>query len=184
MNRLTTPFIDQGGGNAEEALAKFQVWLAEIKAHFATQSALFPTGPTAEAEVLAYHAELERAFSLAASGLALPIGTSTLEGRQAAVQARELLLELVILPYNRLLGLRKNTDTVLGLAPEAESVFRLRRNDVVRMIVPAAEFRRPTIQRCAVDRGFASGARILFEDIGEPAQVGLGARDFCSATLQ
>ncbi len=124
VNRLTTPFIDQEGGNPEEALANFQVWLAELKTHFASKSSLFPAGPTAEAEVLAYHAELERAFSVAASGLALPIGGSTPEGRRLAAQARELLLDFVIFPYNRLLGLRKKTDTTLGLAREAETAFR------------------------------------------------------------
>ncbi len=124
VNRLTTPFIDQGGGNPEEALAGFQVWLAELKTHFASQSTLFPTGPTAKTEVLAYHAELERAFSVAASGLALPVGVSTPEGRRVAAQAKELLLDFVIFPYNRLLGRRKKTDTTLGLAREAETAFR------------------------------------------------------------
>ena len=124
VNRLTTPFIDQGGGSPEEALAGFEEWLAELKTHFASQSTLFPTGPTSAAEVLAYHAELERAFSVAASGLALPVGVSTSEGRRVAAQAKELLLDCVIFPYNRLLGLRKKTDTTLGLAREAETAFR------------------------------------------------------------
>jgi hypothetical protein len=124
VNRLTTPFIDQGGGSPEEAMASFQVGLAELKTHFASKSTLFPAGPTAEAEVLTYHAELERAFSVAASGLALPVGVSTPEGRRVAAQAKELLLDFVIFPYNRLLGRRKKTDTTLGLAREAETAFR------------------------------------------------------------
>jgi hypothetical protein len=111
VNRLTTPFIDQEGSNPEEALASFQVWLAEIKEHFTSRSALFPTGPTAASEVLAYHDELERAFSLAASGLALPVGGSTTEGRRVAAEARVLLL-------------RRKKDTTLGLAREAEIAFR------------------------------------------------------------
>ncbi len=123
VNRLTTPFIDQGGGDPEEALASFEAWLGELEAHFASRSALFPTGPTAQAEVRAYHAELERAFSVAASGLALPIGSSTAEGRRVAAQAKEMLLDYVIFPYNRLLGLRKKNDSVLGLAREADAAF-------------------------------------------------------------
>jgi hypothetical protein len=124
VNRFTTPYLDQGGPNPEQALASFDAGIRELKAHLGTPSELFPTGPSSQAEVLAYHAELERAFSVAASGLDLPIGASTLEGRHAAVQAKQLLLELVIFPYNRLLGLRKKKDTVLGLASDAESSFR------------------------------------------------------------
>lgn len=124
VNRLTSPFIDQGGRTPEKALESFDAGVQELEAHFRTRSELFPTGRTSLAEVLAYHAELERAFSIAGSGLSLPVGASTLEGREAAKQARDLLLELVIFPYNRLLGLRKKKDSVLGLGTEAEAAFR------------------------------------------------------------
>ena len=61
---------------------------------------------------------------MAASGLALPVGGSTTEGRRVAAEARVLLLDYVIFPYNRLLGLRRKKDTTLGLAREAEIAFR------------------------------------------------------------
>ena len=148
INRLTTPFIDQGGDSPEQALASFQAGVSELQAHFASRSVLFPTGGlTSEGEVRAYHAELERAFSIAASGLELPLGASTEEGRAVAARAKELLVDQVIFPYNRLLGLDKKDDTTLGLARAAESAFAgwLRTSRLVaseRQVAVAYVFRR------------------------------------------
>lgn len=76
-----------------------------------------------EATVLAYHAQLVRAFSIAVSGEAVPEGGSTPEGERVAARAREQLLNHLILPYNRLLGRRKDRGTVTALSGYARGAF-------------------------------------------------------------
>jgi hypothetical protein len=69
--------------------------------------------------VRAYHASLERAFSIAAGS----DGSVTPAGRDAAAAARRILLADVLLPYNRLLGQVKRKDNLHGLAALALATF-------------------------------------------------------------
>ncbi len=124
INRLTSPFIDQGHISRGKAYENFEKAVRELEAHIATTDSLFPEGHTHQAEIRLYHQELERAFSIAVTGVALPIGESTAEGRRLAAGARSVVLEEVILPYNRLLGQRKIEDTVRGFGPSASLTFR------------------------------------------------------------
>jgi hypothetical protein len=107
-----------------------------------------------EAEVRRFHDAVQRAF-LAALGngpvpapaaAADPAGDAEADPAAAvAANARRILLTDVLLPYNRLLGQRKDPDTVDGLAREAATAFAewLERDGSV-----------PTAQRSAVRRVF------------------------------
>ena len=74
-------------------------------------------------EVEAYHRELERAFSIAASGRPLRLGASTALGIRVSERAREILLDQVLLPYNRLLGQKKKNDSTRGFGNSAAAEF-------------------------------------------------------------
>ena len=54
-------------------------------------------------DVRGYHREVERAFSIATSGLSLRAGETTPLGVQTADVAREIILEHVLLPSNGML---------------------------------------------------------------------------------
>jgi hypothetical protein len=77
---------------------------------------------TAAEEIAAYHAELDRAFAIAVSGRDAAHDPTRL-GETVAQQAREVLLETVLLPYNRMLGQHKREDTTTGFAVHARGSF-------------------------------------------------------------
>ncbi|NJD19796.1 MAG: hypothetical protein FIA95_11015 [Gemmatimonadetes bacterium] len=123
VNRLTVPFTDQWSWGAEGALERFAEDLDVLRRHL-TPSPGDPAtvrSPTQDAD--AYHAELDRAFSIATSGRGLAAGESTSFGRATAQKAREIILERVLLPYDRLLGQKKNPDTTRGLGTAASAEF-------------------------------------------------------------
>ena len=78
-------------------------------------------------EIRVYHAELDRAFTIAASGGAAgrALGESNAAGRRISAQAREILLDEVILPYDRELGRLKEPDTTRGFADRAREALLL-----------------------------------------------------------
>jgi len=122
INRFTTPFIDQSAKTDTSDIAAFVETIKEFKEHMHVTDHLYPNGHTFEAEVDFYHGEMERAFSLAIQeGKGGDGGT---RGVRIAGKAREILLDEVILPYNRLLGQRKKHDSVLGFGCRAAEVFR------------------------------------------------------------
>ena len=88
---------------------------------------IYPAGHTCPEEIRVYHEELDRAFSLAASGGAAgrAPGESSEAGRRISAQAREILLDEVILPYDRELGRLKKPDTTRGFATQAREAFLL-----------------------------------------------------------
>jgi hypothetical protein len=79
-------------------------------------------GP-ALADVYRYHHALELAFSTAIAGSTDPPATRTQAGIAAAAVARRILLDDVLLPYNRLLGQTKKPDGLSGLSATANSSF-------------------------------------------------------------
>jgi hypothetical protein len=109
----------------------FATSLVELRAHMRgggeTPAGAGRRGPSAVRspveDVRDYHAAMDRAFSIAVSGESLPAGQSTALGRRVAQQAREVILEQVLLPYNRLLGQKKNPDSTRGLAAAASADF-------------------------------------------------------------
>jgi hypothetical protein len=116
INRFTTPFFDQDGKTDEEHMSEFLAKVRALKKHIHTVDALYPDGHTFEREILVYHREIERAFALAS-------GADAEGARRIAQQARDALLDGVILPYNRLLGQRKARDSLIGLGDRAEQAF-------------------------------------------------------------
>ena len=106
---LAMPLTDEGGKNPPEAYGET---LAGLQAHWDSTGPLFPEGHTLNEEIRVFHDELDRAFSMAAAGRAYPQGQSSPEGRAISVKARQILLDEVMFPYNRLLGQRKRPDNL------------------------------------------------------------------------
>lgn len=123
VNRLTVPYFDQTGRRRDQAVAAFTDYIREIGARLSADDPLFGGGHTASAELLAYHAEVARAFSIALSGGDQALGRATPAGEEAAKMARVILLDEVLFPYNRLLGAHKKKDTTDDLAFAAMEKF-------------------------------------------------------------
>ncbi|HEX5819697.1 MAG TPA: hypothetical protein VFY20_12495 [Gemmatimonadales bacterium] len=109
---LTQPFHETSGG---DRLAKYGATFDSLRSRLA--------GSTVEGEIAAYHAALERAFSIAEQGRDLPVGQGTERGRRLAGEARRILLDQVLLPYDRLLGQRKVNDGLTEFAAAATPEF-------------------------------------------------------------
>ena len=124
ITRLTIPFVDQWDSNWDEGMRLFTQDMDEIRGYLASDpGALYRGRRTPEEEVRAYHREMERAFSVATSGRDLRIGQSTPLGIETWSKAREIALEAVILPYNRLLGQKKKNNSTRGFATQASAAF-------------------------------------------------------------
>ena len=109
IDLLVTPLIDQGSGDPDEAARKVS---AELR------RALPPGGenaPPAVEVVRRYHELLERGFGLAAD--------DPRAGRRIAQLARQVLLEDLLLPYNRLLGQRRSDDRLYRFQTVAWTSF-------------------------------------------------------------
>jgi hypothetical protein len=100
----------------EEDIEKIEEGVAEFKKYFYTTNEDYPEGHTFNAVINTYHRKLERAFLIACGG-------DRELGSETADLAREVLLDEILLPYNRLLGQRKKDETILGLAIEAKKKF-------------------------------------------------------------
>lgn len=107
IRRLVVPFLDQDGRDGGIALARTAAYVTELKAHLAVRS-------VAE-EVRFFHAQLEQVFGVAAG--------SAPAGRDLARRCREILLDDVLLPYDRLLGRKKRSDTLRELGMSARGRF-------------------------------------------------------------
>ena len=124
INRLTVPFTDQWDGDKDKALQLFVGEMTVIKAHLNSEGGpLYSGRRTPIRDVAAFHAELERAFSIAATGEPLVLGQSNALGVQVANKAREAVLDEVIFPYNRLLGQKRRKDSTRGLGTAASAAF-------------------------------------------------------------
>ncbi|MEX0892119.1 MAG: hypothetical protein WEB88_08105 [Gemmatimonadota bacterium] len=107
IRRLVVPFLDQDGRDAGVAERRTAAYVEELRAHLEVRST--------EAEVRHFHTQLEHAFTLA--------GGSSDAGRELAHHARGILLDEMLLPYNRLLGRKKRKDTLDDLATAARGRF-------------------------------------------------------------
>ena len=110
INRLTTPYYDYEGADPYAAIADS---MKALKRHLNSRGPNFPDGRNSEAEVRFFHQELDRAFSIAVLGKPLAVGESIKEGQVVSIEAKKIILERILYPYNRLLGQKKNTDTIL-----------------------------------------------------------------------
>ena len=109
IDLLVTPLIDQGSGDPDEAARKVS---AELRRALPPGS---ENGPPAVEVVRRYHDLLERGFGLAAG--------DRQAGRRIAGLARQVLLEDLLLPYNRLLGQRRSDDRLYRFQTVAWTSF-------------------------------------------------------------
>jgi hypothetical protein len=107
VRRLVVPFMDHDGRSAAVARARFLHAMDSLRTHLAAW--------TAEDQVRHYHAQLARVFGIAAG--------DPVVGQTVAQQARAILLDEVILPYNALLGRKKRKDTLVELGIAARGAF-------------------------------------------------------------
>jgi hypothetical protein len=119
ISEFTTPFLDEKRTEGEK---KFIEELRKAKALMAERNEYFPKGRTFEGVIETYHREFERAFSLALGNE--HSGSDPHTGILVSEKAREILLDRIILPYDRLLGQRKKRDSLLGFGIDAKREFQ------------------------------------------------------------
>ena len=112
VTRFVTPFVDRGGAEPAKAYAAAT---GELTARLTSRSVAD--------EMRDYHAALNRAFALAAAAPGTGGPPDLEKGRAISVAARDVLLEYVILPYDRLLGQRKVNDHLTEFRAPAQTHF-------------------------------------------------------------
>jgi hypothetical protein len=122
INKYTTPFFDQDLSKGEDELAAFRDKVQFFKDHINLVDDQYPEGHTHYAEALAYHRAIDQAFMLTVEGSG-EVSRSKENGTRIADEARKILLEDVIIPYNRLLGQNKKNDSLLGYGVQARHRF-------------------------------------------------------------
>ncbi|MBW2172313.1 MAG: hypothetical protein JRF69_10110 [Deltaproteobacteria bacterium] len=114
----TTPFFDQDLSKDTDELADFREKVSVFREHLNSEDAqYYPEGHTYYAEVMAYHRSLEEAFALALNDE----GKGSEQSARVVNKAKEVLLDDVIIPYNRLLGRNKRYDSLKGYGYEARA---------------------------------------------------------------
>ena len=132
LDALVVPYLDGDGPDAAAALTPLVNSLRSPP----DIPGLEGPGLQVDGVVRAYHAELVRAFSMAAAGRWLPRGGSTPEGEAAASRARAILLDHVLYPYDRELGRRRSADLLRNLSRFARGNFA---RDIVSLTASSAE---------------------------------------------
>ena len=99
VGELSQPFAEPEGADANEAMAPV---IAGLQAHIDSVDADFPAGHSFPEEIRVYHETLDLAFSQA-----LGEDRITEQGRVLSLEARDVLLDEVLIPYNYLLGQSK-----------------------------------------------------------------------------
>jgi len=120
MEELLVPALDVPGSDPARALAPLITGLRMAPPFLRPDTS---QGLDVDATVRFYHAELARAFAIAASGRAIAPGASTPEGDTLAAHARAVLLQHALFPFNRLLGQKKTDETFRGLSVHARGTF-------------------------------------------------------------
>jgi hypothetical protein len=107
IRRTVIPFLDQDGRDTRTAEARSARYVKALANRLEQRDA--------ETEVRWFHAGVERAFVMTTGELAA--------GRSAAQEARKLMLDEVLLPYNALLGRKKRGDALVDLGIVASGRF-------------------------------------------------------------
>ncbi len=116
ITRLTIPYFPRR--SPEASLPEDSI----LARHMAKRDGAFPSGHTVAAEVAAYHGALQRAFSLAASGTGSGAPGHEL-GSHVADAARRILLDELLIPYDRDLGQIRRSDVLEALCHRAARLF-------------------------------------------------------------
>lgn len=121
IGQLNVPFLDETSASRqrdERAAVKRIRALASIIPEAATD------GGAIGAQVERFHRDVERAFAMAlASDTSVRPGPSVMQADEVATKARQILLDEVLLPYDRLLGQVKDDDTTEEFARRARGAF-------------------------------------------------------------
>jgi hypothetical protein len=113
----TTFFLDKEYDlDSDKDIARITEGLDRFREYYYSTDDDYPEGHTFNAAIAVYHSSLEDAFTAAAGG-------DERLGVDMADTARNVLLDEILLPYDRLLGQRKKDDTVLGFAVAARKRF-------------------------------------------------------------
>lgn len=104
----------------DRTVARSRQALVRLRQELAARASLLPDRMTYEREVEHYHGTLDRAFGLAIGATPAEAQAS---GQSVATRARRVVLEEVILPYNRTIGRYKDPDALDGLATRARARF-------------------------------------------------------------
>lgn len=107
IRKLVVPFLDQDGRNSTVALARTAQYVGQLRSRLNVHSA--------EGEVAFFHAQMEHAFAVAAGNASA--------GSDLAGSARRILLDEILIPYDRLLGRKKHHDTLKALGIAARGRF-------------------------------------------------------------
>jgi hypothetical protein len=111
----TTPFFDHDLSKDQDEIAEFGKKVSVFKERLNSVDEQCPEGHTYYAEVMAYHRTLGEAFALALNNEE----TESWQSARVTNKAKEILLDDVIIPYNRLLGRNKRYDSLKGYGYEA-----------------------------------------------------------------
>jgi len=119
-HELIVPYLDAPGPDPEKTLAPLvsQLLTQPNLPGYHSDGSL-----NTEGVVRIYHAELARAFSIAATGKPIPVGETTPLGDSLTSRARTVLLDHVLFPFNRLLGQKKSDGTLRALSAYARGNF-------------------------------------------------------------
>lgn len=121
ITRLTVPFLEQSEWNSAGDSAAIHE-LRQLKSRLWSDS-LNTLVATPLDEVRRFHGALDHALSLAVGARVDRFGDCSDLGLLVARHAREVMLEEVLLPYDRLLGRVKDPDSLAGLGTRARGVF-------------------------------------------------------------
>ena len=121
ISLFTIPLLDENVKTDESNIKDFQEKIVELKKYIEQTDSLFPHGHAFQEEVRVYHQQMEKAFALSMYKGEGEIHQPDLN--RTVQRAREILFDEVILPYNRLLGQRKRSDSIKGLGSRAIEIF-------------------------------------------------------------
>lgn len=113
--QLSCVFWDDSREDRVKSLERTRREITAFKAHLGARDALRPEGASLAGEVARLHAEMARAFGLAA-------GDDT-QGARLHDLARAAMADEVVLPYNRLFGQWKRHDSLLAFGATARARF-------------------------------------------------------------
>lgn len=123
MNRYVTPFFDQDLSPGEDELEAFREKVLSFRKHLHLTDELHPEGHTFEAETTVYHRSLNEAVALSLDP-ERGRDPNTAEVERVAHVIRQLLFKEVLIPYDRLLGLNKRNDSLMGFGENARESFK------------------------------------------------------------
>ena len=107
-------FDDEDDASYFKSMDNFRETLTRVRAAFDQKDAEHPEGHSFITESGHYHQAVDRAFAAA-------VGSQ--RGTQVADEAREILLDDILLPYDRLIGQFKKPDALRGFMPAARLRF-------------------------------------------------------------